>query len=457
MNKKILIVDDEDLIRLTLRKKLTKWGYEVLETDNSQDVLNICIKDNPDLVLLDVKLPTDNGTIVLKKLKKKFPDLPVIMITAYSVIEDAINAFRLGAYDFITKPFNFEELKNTIKNALEAFSLKREIASYKEKEKKKFSLDQIIGESKEIKEVKELVRKVAESEASIILLEGESGTGKDLISKVIHYHSRRSNNPYVALNCSALPDALLESELFGYEKGAFTDAKSQKKGLVELADGGTLFLDEISTMKLTLQAKLLRFLETQTFKRLGGIKDISVDLRIIVATNQNLEKACQEGRFRKDLYYRINVCPIFIPPLRERKEDIIPLAYYFISEFNIKFRKQIKGLKKEVETLFLNYDWPGNVRELKNAIERAMIFEDGNYLTTKYLPIKLNHISIKQEISLFDFPKTGISLKEVEKQLIIKSLELSKGNQTKAAKLLDISRDALRYKIKKFNLKINFK
>ncbi|MFQ6083919.1 MAG: sigma-54-dependent transcriptional regulator [Candidatus Aminicenantia bacterium] len=457
MNKKILIVDDEELIRWTLRQKLTKWGYEVIETDNGQNVLNICFKDSPDLVLLDVKLPNDNGTIILKRLKKKFPELPVIMITAYSVIEDAINAFRLGAYDFITKPFNFEELQNTIKNALEAFSLKKEIASYKEKEKKEFSLDQIIGESKEIEEVKKLVKTVAESEASIILLEGESGTGKDLISKVIHYHSRRNNNPYVALNCSALPDALLESELFGYEKGAFTDAKSQKKGLVELADGGTFFLDEISTMKLSLQAKLLRFLETQTFKRLGGLKDISVDLRIITATNQNLEQACQEGKFRKDLFYRINVCPIFIPPLRERKEDIIPLAHYFISDYNLKFRKQIKGLKKEAENLFLNYEWPGNVRELKNAIERAMIFEEGNYLSAKYLPIKLNSSSINREMLPLEISKKGISLKEIEKQLIIKSLKATKGNQTKAAKLLDISRDAFRYKMKKFNLKMNFK
>jgi DNA-binding NtrC family response regulator len=435
-----------------LRKKLTDWGYEVIEAGTGGEALDMCQKENPDLILLDVKLPDYSGTTVLKKVKNTYQNLPVIMITAHGVIEDAVKSFKLGAYDFIIKPFNFEELRNLIKNALEAFSLKEEIASYRKKEKRQYSLDQIIGVSKKIQEIKNLIKKIAESEASIVLLEGESGTGKDLVSKVIHYQSRRNNYPYVAINCSALPDTLLESELFGYEKGAFTDAKSQKKGLVELADGGTLFLDEISSMKISLQAKILRFLETLTFKRLGGVRDIKVDLRIIVATNQNLENLCKEGKFRWDLYYRINVCPIYIPPLRERKEDIIPLAEHFISEFNVKFRKNIKGLSKEARNLFLNYSWPGNVRELKNAIERAMIFEEDDYLSTKYLPIKLNHIHVKKEALLFEFPETGISLEEVEKQLVIKSLELAKGNKTKAAKLLGISRDALRYKIKKFNL-----
>ena len=451
--KKVLIVDDEKLIRWSLRQKLSEWKLEVIDAEDGKSALQMAEEETPDLVMLDVRLPDQKGTDVLKEFKKKRPDLPVIMITAFGVIDDAVTAMRRGAYDFITKPIDYTKLQSTIKNALETVSLKKEIAFYKEKEKKRFDLSQIVASSEKMHDVLEMVKKIAESETSIILLQGESGTGKDLLAQAIHTLSRRKQSSYLAINCSAIPENLLESELFGYEKGAFTDAKQQKKGLVELADEGTLFLDEISTLNLNLQAKLLRFLETHTFKRVGGLKDIEVDIRVIVATNQDLEEASLEGKFRKDLFYRLNVCPVYIPPLRERKDDIKVLAKYFISQYNLKFRKNIKGLQKDAQKLFFEYEWPGNVRELKNALERAMIFEDDSFISTQYLPIRLNGSSSFQKRSFEELSGKNLSLPEMEKKLLVKALNQANGNKTEAARLLNITRDTLRYKIKKLNIR----
>lgn len=453
--KKILVVDDDKLIRWTLNQKLTEWDFEVLEAENGKSGLQRAEEEMPDLVMLDVKLPDIKGTDLLEEFKKNWPELPVIMMTAFGVIDDAVTAMRRGAYDFIIKPIDDTKLQSTIKNALETAYLKREIAFYKEKEKKQSDSSQIVASSRKMHQVLEMAKKIAESEASVILLQGESGTGKDLLAQAIHDLSRRRNSSYLAINCSAIPENLLESELFGYEKGAFTDAKQQKKGLVELADEGTLFLDEISTLDIHLQAKLLRFLETHTFKRVGGLKDIEVDIRVISATNQDLEEASREGTFRKDLFYRLNVCPVFIPPLRERKSDIIPLAHHFMLQYNSKFRKNITGLHKEAEKLFLDYDWPGNVRELKNAVERAMIFEEDSLISARFLPIHLNSNSSSFTKAASDDSSDGdLSLPEMEKQLLIKALKKAGGNKTQAAKFLNITRDTLRYKIKKF--KINF-
>jgi DNA-binding NtrC family response regulator len=451
--KKVLIVDDEKLIRWSLREKLSEWNLEVVEAEDGKSALQLVEEDTPDLVMLDVKLPDKKGTDILKEFKKIRPELPVIMITAFGVIDDAVTAMRRGAYDFITKPIDYTKLQSTIKNALETASLKKEIAFYKEKEKEKFNPSQIVASSEKMQQVLKMVKKIAESEASIILLQGESGTGKDLLAQAIHYLSRRKQAPYLAINCSAIPENLLESELFGYEKGAFTDAKQQKKGLVELADEGTLFLDEISTLNTNLQAKLLRFLETHTFKRVGGLKDIEVDIRVIAATNQDLEEASHEGKFRKDLFYRLNVCPVYIPPLRERKDDIKVLAKHFISQYNLKFRKNIKGLQKNAQKLFLEYEWPGNVRELKNALERAMIFEDDSSISTQYLPIRLNGSSSFQNRSSEEISGNDLSLPGMEKRLLVKALNQASGNKTKAARLLNITRDTLRYKIKKLNIR----
>ncbi len=451
--KKILIVDDEKLIRWSLGQKLSEWSLGVTEAENGETALQMAERETPDLVMLDIKLPDKKGTDVLKEFKKKWPDLPVIMITAFGVIDDAVTAMRRGAYDFITKPINYTKLQSTIKNALETASLKKEVAFYKEKEKKHFDPSQIVATSEKMQQVMGMVKKIAESEASIILLQGESGTGKDILAQAIHHLSRRKNAPYLAINCSAIPENLMESELFGYEKGAFTDAKQQKKGLVELSDGGTLFLDEISTLNLNLQAKLLRFLETHTFKRVGGLKDVEVDIRVIAATNQDLEDASLEGKFRKDLFYRLNVCPVYIPPLRERKDDIANLAKHFISEYNLKFRKSIKGLRKDAQALFLEYEWPGNVRELKNALERAMIFEDDSFISTEYLPIRLNGHSSKRKALSEKSTGADLSLPGMEKKLLLKALRQANGNKTHAARLLNITRDTLRYKMKKLNIK----
>ncbi|MCS7027051.1 MAG: sigma 54-interacting transcriptional regulator [Bryobacteraceae bacterium] len=312
----------------------------------------------------------------------------------------------------------------------------------------------LVAESKQMREIEAFIRRVAASEASTILIEGENGTGKDLIAKTIHYSSMRQAEPFIAINCAAIPETLLESELFGYEKGAFTDAKTQKRGLFELADKGTLFLDEVGEIPLMLQAKLLRVLEEQTFRRLGGLKDIHLDVRVIAATNRNLREAVKEGAFRQDLYFRLNVIHIQIPPLRERREDILPLARYFVEHYNQKFKRQILGFTPEAEALLRQHDWPGNVREVRNAVERAMILEDSSYITPASLPLSLAERAPQPALAPSEpFPEGGVSLQETEKQLLIRALEKTNGNQTQAARLLRITRDTLRYKMKKFNLR----
>jgi PAS domain S-box-containing protein len=315
---------------------------------------------------------------------------------------------------------------------------------------------EVIAESPAMREVLSFVRKVAASEATTVLLEGENGTGKDLIAKTLHYESPRQAEPFIAINCAAIPETLLESELFGYEKGAFTDARSQKRGLFELADKGTLFLDEIGEIPLTLQAKLLRVLEEQSFRRLGGLKDIHVDLRFIAATNKNLREAVKEGAFRQDLYFRLNVIQIMIPALRERIEDILPLARFFIDHYNRKFKRHIEGLSPDADVLLMSHDWPGNVRELRNAIERAMILEESARITPPSLPISISHSEFRTMAApepVLEIPDSGLSLVDSERQLLARALEKTGGNQTQAARLLRITRDTLRYKMKKYNLR----
>ncbi|HSB15187.1 MAG TPA: sigma 54-interacting transcriptional regulator [Bryobacteraceae bacterium] len=314
---------------------------------------------------------------------------------------------------------------------------------------------EIIAESQGMREVLQFVRRVAASEATTILLEGENGTGKDLVAKTLHYQSLRQAEPFIAINCAAIPDTLLESELFGYEKGAFTDARAQKRGIFELADKGTLFLDEIGEIPLMLQAKLLRVLEEQCFRRLGGLKDIKLDLRVVAATNKNLREAVREGAFRQDLYFRLNVIHITIPPLRERTEDIMPLVKFFVEHYNTKFKRHVEGVTPDAARLLMNHDWPGNVRELRNAIERAMILEESSYITSASLPISISQSSARQSSSApaAAIPDAGLSLEDNERLLLVKALEKTKGNQTQAARLLKITRDTLRYKMKKFSLR----
>jgi two-component system, NtrC family, response regulator AtoC len=455
----ILVVDDERLVRWSLQQKLEQWGYHVVLAEDGATALARIQLDNPDLITLDVKLPDMTGIDVLSELRSRNVQIPVIVITAFGVVDDAVRSLKLGAYDFIEKPINFEKLENAVHNALETRRLRTEVALTHEIQRSEFSVDRIIGISDYIRDVRELIQKVAASEASTILILGESGTGKDLISHAIHYESSRRDRPFNAINCAAIPENLMESEIFGHERGAFTDARALKKGMFEITDGGTLFLDEISEMTLGMQAKLLRVLEGQSFRRVGGVKNINVDVRVIVASNRNLEEAVRVSKFRQDLYFRLAIIPMHLRPLREHKEDIPALLEHFIRHYNEKFRKNIQSLTKEAEELLMNYDWPGNIRELKNAIERVMILAEGNRISAKYLPIRISEGApapapsddgdANGEIRL---PAGGLSLCGVEKELIRQALDRTRGNKTTASRLLRITRDTLRYKVKKYSL-----
>ncbi|HEX2521250.1 MAG TPA: sigma-54 dependent transcriptional regulator [Terriglobia bacterium] len=455
----ILIVDDEKLIRWSMKQKLESWNYQVSEAEDLQGALRKFQQETPDLLTLDIKLPDGSGIDFLKQAKQIQPSVPVIMITAFGVVDVAVEALKLGAYDFIEKPINFEKLENSIRNALETHRLKAQVAQVSHSNKSRFSLENIVGRSKAIRDVLELVQRLAEAGATTLLVQGESGTGKDLVSRALHYQSARRDHPFFALNCAAIPETLIETELFGYEKGAFTDAKTLKKGVFEMADGGTVFLDEISEMNLNLQSKFLRVLEDQTFRRVGGVKDISVNVQVVASTNRNLEAAVKEGKFREDLFYRLSVIPILISPLRERKEDIPALVEHFIQRYNTQFRKRVSEVSPDGMKLIMNYSWPGNIRELKNAIERAMILADKDRIEVAHLPIRIADAVSAVPLpdasgsSVVRLPPEGAGLDEIEKKLVEQALQYAHGNKTKASKLLKISRDTLRYKVKKHNLK----
>lgn len=451
---KILVVDDEHLIRWSLEQNLKKQSYEVITAGSGEDALQLLQEEAPDLVLLDIQLPGMNGMEVLEKVKEFDDEVIVIMVTALGVLETAVQAMRLGAYDYINKPFNLDELAIVIKKALETQELKREVAQLRSAQPKKFNIDGIIGESDALKQVLSMIRKIAQSDAGTVLVHGESGTGKELVARAIHYESARADKPFMAINCAAVPETLLESELLGHEKGAFTDAKNLKKGLFEMAHGGTVFLDEIGDMPLGIQAKLLRVLEDRAFRRVGGTRDIHVDVRIVSATNKDLLTAIDEKSFRGDLYYRLQVIPIFLPPLRERRQDILVLARHFIEAFNREFGKSVKGIAGDAESFLYKYDWPGNVRELRNVIERAIILENEEVLQLGHLPRELvsreegsgnGHSPLE-----FILPTEGVDIEDVERELIRQALAMVEGNQSKAARKLNLGIDAFRYRMKKF-------
>jgi DNA-binding NtrC family response regulator len=472
--EKVLIVDDDQMIRWTLGEALRNWNYACVEAETVSLALSAFDTEQPAAVLLDVNLPDGSGLDCLREIKRRQPDAVVIMMTGSVLVSDTIAALRGGAYDFVGKPINLEELQITIRNGIEAQSLRKEVRLIRRERAKQFSFDQIVGQSAGLRDVFALARKVAESEVSSVLLQGESGTGKDMVAKAIHYGSRRADLPFIAINCAAIPANLIESELFGYEKGAFTDAKSRKEGLFEQAEGGTLFLDEIGELELSVQAKLLRVLEEGSFRRVGGLRDLPLDVRVIASSNRDLKNDSEAARFRLDLYYRLSVIQIDIPPLRERNGDAILLAEHYIGQFNDRLRKRVRGLTPEVADTFSQYRWPGNVRELRNVIERVMILEDGDLITAKYLPRGFGkeipdtggesvELANKHEaeplakpqtagssLSLsFRLPPEGVVLDEVEMSLVRQALDRSNGNQTRAAELLGISRDQLRYRLKK--------
>jgi len=376
----------------------------------------------------------------------------VLLITAYGSIDTAIQAIRLGAYDYITKPFDLETIVLSVNNALEASRLKKEVTYFRSQENVRSGLHRIIGQSPAMREVRQRVEQIAQSEASTVLLEGESGTGKDLVARTIHTASARAGQPFIEVNCAALPETLIESELFGHEPGAFTDAKTRKTGLLELAHRGTVYLDEIGDMNPTLQSKLLAVIENKRFRRVGGVRDLSVDVRFIAATNRDLAATVQMGHFRKDLFYRLNVFSITLPPLRERLSDLPLLIDFLLGELRKEFKKKIVGLSPEAHRVLARYHWPGNVRELRNVLERALILCEGENIEPEHLPPELiAPLSSPQPAGfLFKLPPQGIPLETVERDLIRQALEICGGNQIRAAKLLSISRDVLRYRLKKF-------
>ena len=443
----LLIVDDEDLVRWSLRERFVRDGYAVLESGTAAGAIE---KMTPavDLVLLDYRLPDGDGLSVLRQIKELSPDTLVILMTAFSTVENAVAAMKHGAYHYLNKPFNLDDVSAFVDKALETSRLRREVRLLRGSQSREYGFDAIIGASPAMVAAKSLLERIAASPATTVLLTGETGTGKDLAAKAIHYNSERASKPFVNITCSALPEQLLESELFGHERGAFTDARQQKRGLLETADGGTVFLDEIGEMTPGLQAKLLRFLEERTFKRVGGLNDIRVDVRVVAATNRDLEEEVKAGKFREDLFYRLQVMPVRLPPLRERVGDIRLLVAHYVDRYNREFRKRVRGLQPAAQALLDQYRWPGNVRELRNAIERAMLLADNGLLGVEDFAT----LSRTTTTSIFRLPPEGVDLETVERQLVIQALQRAGGNQTHAGYLLGINRDQVRYRIEKFGL-----
>ena len=456
LEDRILVADDEQSMREFLDIMLKKEGYKVSLASNGEEVLKLIDKDLFDLILLDIRMPRLDGIGVLKKIKTASPETIVIMITAYASADTAIKAMKEGAYDYITKPFKVDEIKLIIKNALEKKNLQKENLLLKQVVRDRYRFGSIIGQSSKMLALYDLLEKIAPTKTNI-LITGESGTGKELAAKAVHYNSSRKDKPFVTLNCGAIPESLIESELFGHMKGAFTDAITTKKGLFEMADEGTIFLDEISELPLLMQVKLLRVLQDKEFKRVGGTEDIRVDVRIISATNKDLEETVKEKRFREDLFYRLNVIQVKMPPLRDRKEDIPILAAHFLKKYSEELNKNILKVSPEALTMLLNYEYPGNVRELQNIIERAVALGNGNELTPQHLSSYLDEqIQGKRSAIDLDIPPDGIDLEkvieEIERALLLKALDRTKGIKKKAAELLRINFRSMRYRLEKYGL-----
>ncbi len=452
MTVRVLIVEDEKLIRWSLRQKFEAQSYRVTEVETGAAAHQALDNDVFDLIMLDYKLPDTTGLDILRKLRETDNDVVVIMMTAFSSIESAVDAIKLGAYDYITKPFDMDQLLRTVDKALETTKLRREVRELRRHIDNQYGIDQIIGVAPCMLRLFEVLDQVAKSGASTVFLRGESGTGKDLLARVVHYNSDRAPRSFMNITCTAISETLLESELFGHEKGAFTDAKNTKKGLFEIADGGTIFLDEVGDMPLGLQAKLLRFLEERTFRRVGGTTEISVDVRVIAASNRDIEQAIEEGQFRTDLMYRLNVIPIFLPPLRERGDDVRLLAQHFVTRFTQEFRKPITRIDERVFETLKDYHWPGNVRELRNVIERAVLLSRSDTITQSDIVVGRPGETTANSGKSFVLPSGGVDLRELEGNLIRQALALANNNQTKAAKLLRLSRDAFRYRMEKLGL-----
>jgi two-component system response regulator AtoC len=449
---RVLVVDDEKLIRMWLEAHLGESGYQVTVAEDAASARKAFRANPPDAALLDLKLPDGSGLDLLREVLEVDANVVPIILTAHGDIGTAVEAIKLGAYHFLEKPPKLEDLLITLEKGLETRVLKRTVSGLRRQAGWQFAGVEIVGRSPAMQRVVDLVSRVAASEGTTVLLRGESGVGKEVVAQAIHARSSRADFAFLEINCTALPETLLESELFGHEKGAFTDARERKTGLLELADRGTVLLDEIGDFSPASQAKLLRFLETRTFKRVGGVRDISVDVRIIASTNKDLDAAVRDGSFRNDLFYRLNVVPISIPPLRERPEDTVPLATFFLEKMTTSLRRPGRSLSKAALDMLERYAWPGNVRELRNVIERAIILEEGPEILPDHLPDELRLGSRAVDLGpTLVLPAGGVDLERLEQDLIQQALKQAQGNKTRAAKLLGMTRDTLRYRLEKYD------
>jgi DNA-binding NtrC family response regulator len=451
MTPRILIVEDEEKMRRILDIMLSGDGYLVDTAEDGLKALSLCEKNSYSLIVTDLKMSPMDGLTLMRKLRKVSPEIPVIVVTAFGSVETAVEAMKEGAFDYITKPFDREEIRILVSKALSYGSLRKENSYLREEVRRRATFEDFVGNSQNMRGIYTLAGQVAGAN-STVLITGESGTGKDLLARAIHHSSLRNNGPFVAINCASIPETLLESELFGFEKGAFSGADHAKPGRLEVAEHGTLFLDEIGDMPQSLQAKLLRVLQDRSFERLGSTKTIEVDVRIIAATNKNIGALVQEGRFREDLFYRLSVFPIHIPPLRERRDDVPLLAIYFLRRFNEEMGKAIAGFSENAINMLLSYTWPGNVREFQNVIERAVILCKGSEISTDVIVLGAGVPADTLHKYRALIPAEGISLEEVEKGLIVAALQMTGNNQVKAANLLKITRNTLRYRMEKFGI-----
>jgi two-component system response regulator AtoC len=460
MRGNILIIDDEETLCYFLKESLEEKGYRAVTAHTVREGLGVLMRQQIDLVLLDLKLPDGDGLSVLYEIRKSDTELPVIVLTGHAAVESAVQAMKLGAYDYLEKPINLAELGLSADKALESQAMREEI------ERLRFQQDGdqefIVGESKQMQDIMRLIERVAPSKASV-LIQGESGTGKEVVAQAIHRMSPRAKKGFVPINCAAIPDTLMETELFGYEAGAFTDARRQKRGLIEMADGGTLFLDEIVSLKLELQAKLLRILETETVRRVGAMKNIHVDLRVIAATNQDLRQAIEQKTFREDLYYRLSVVVMDLPPLRVRIEDIDRFAAAFVAQLNRTRVTNVAGISEDAIRIMRQYEWPGNVRELRNVIERAMILCTGDVINVGDLPAEIVQrepsMAFEGDVLAIPTVSSGVDMRAtiagIEKHMIQEALVQTEGNKSQAARLLGISRDVLYYSMRKYGLQLS--
>jgi DNA-binding NtrC family response regulator len=455
----ILVVDDEEMIRWTLKEALESEGYNIRAFENGRDFLSYFNKHGGDIVLLDVRLPDSNGLDLLLEVTRVDPDAIVVIMTAFGDVETAVNAMKRGAYDYLSKPYSLEEVSLLIRKIVQANLLKSQLHHYQERLENQFS--QILGENHKMKQLREHIAMAARTDRTTVLIRGESGTGKELVARQIHFQSNRADKPFIDVNAAAVSSTLLESELFGHEKGAFTDAQKQKKGLFELASGGTLFLDEIGDLDPSLQVKLLRVLQERKFRRVGGTSDIHVDVRIISATNADLEKNIEEGRLRQDLFYRLNVFTISLPPLRERRDDIILLAKNFLEEFRKEFSRDINGFREDTLKMLEGYNYPGNVRELRNIIERATLLETSNLIRPASLPEEFKKNADPAIVSFSSeearpWKSAGFNFKDyidsVEKKIVVEVMQEAEGKKSRAAEMLGLTRFALRHQLKKHDL-----